>query len=115
MNTKTTEKDVISPKTKHFSQPPILGGCRTRNARSYEWYNKSEFGRLWGVGEKRGLLQWLLQQPLGFLKLVLNGELAGEAVGGEGFDDGGGCQLGVFVGTDQTVATLDKVLVIGST
>ena len=32
-------------KTKHFSQPPILGGCRTRNARPYEWCGKSEFDK----------------------------------------------------------------------
>ncbi|MBP3412215.1 MAG: hypothetical protein J6K89_03055, partial [Oscillospiraceae bacterium] len=33
----------FSKKSKHFSQPPILGGCRTRNARPYERYGKSEF------------------------------------------------------------------------
>ncbi|MBP3413225.1 MAG: hypothetical protein J6K89_08190, partial [Oscillospiraceae bacterium] len=36
MNTKTTENDVFFQKSQHFSQPPILGGCRTRNARPYE-------------------------------------------------------------------------------
>ncbi|MBP3413264.1 MAG: hypothetical protein J6K89_08385, partial [Oscillospiraceae bacterium] len=43
MNTKTTENNVFPKKSKHFSQPPILGACRTRNARPYEGCGKFRF------------------------------------------------------------------------